>query len=584
MAQVQIYIEPKKGKAKPITLQVELSEKIITVKSKIKDKKQTPVKQQSLFLKNWRFWGPSFKVLSNWKSLEEYMIKEGSTIYIDTERITEGDKVSMKSSCINFRGTKTGKVIRDDGTSNPYIVEWDDNGEESDWLEPDKLKKASEVSTEMSTLLCFFHSLSLSLSLALSRSLARSLYAMCVLYSKDSANMLTVFLLSIKASENAEVSTHCWPARICSGQQSVQIKIRWRDQDVRPGTQLEGKAKIGKAKIILLQVELTDDIDEVKSKIEELDKEISALNQCLFLGDVELEGSKKLDDYHIKTGSCIEIEIKKLFGMKWVDVGTQVPPNSRDITPFSPEISHGPSVQQCRKLAALLNTKVNRDFCLTVSQRDPPAYKAETMNYLIFGNETEEEEGDGENRQHYHCYVQYRKNVASDILDSQIKVDFGSTARVEDNRGSDEDSVQYVKNRSKEGTVSEKGTRISIDNRFIDLAYDESVMILKNALGLKWIHVGSTKPEGQELKNDFLAKVLWEKRTAKVWSTVTLKPEELPEIKELRLTHFVKADVEKVRLNRFRKRASFFKPAEEEWLSQNDCIKAANGRYDAIIT
>jgi hypothetical protein len=425
-----------------------------------------------------------------------------------------------------------------------------------------------------------------------------------VLYSKDSANMLTVFLLSIKASENAEVSTHCWPTRICSGQrkQSAQIKIRWRDQDVRPGTQLKGKAKIGKAKIIPLQVELTDDIDEVKSKIEELDKETPALNQCLFLGDVELEGSKMLADYHIKTGSCIDIE-KKLFGMKWVDVGTQVPSFFTDITQYQtlglkwlhvvgtePVSGHNLDHASYQELAAALSRQVRSLACqalpdvgkieLTKQEWEAFGIKDLRTNHFI-------KSGDS-----------YFQPVGSKEYSKEYKLAELLNKKLVDNNK----LAELLK-----GMATVRNTEIVDDNRFIDLAYDESVMILKNAFGLKWIQI--EKPKGQELKNELLAKGLASKLKGNFGSTVTFEPEEWikynavlndqdtqacsfisgrapPEIKELRLTHFVKADVNKGGRHSFRhaEGARYFKPAEEEWLSQNHCIKAANGRYYDIIT
>jgi hypothetical protein len=45
-----------------------------------------------------------------------------------------------------------------------------------------------------------------------------------------------------------------------------------------------------------------------------------------------------------------------------------------------------------------------------------------------------------------------------------------------------------------------------------------------------------------------------------------------PEEIKLRFNHFVKTN------------CGYFKPAENEQLSKNDCIKAANGRYDDIIS
>jgi hypothetical protein len=175
-------------------------------------------------------------------------------------------------------------------------------------------------------------------------------------------------------------------------------------------------------------VKLTDHIHEVKSKIEvSLDKEVTpAYNQCIFFKKKELEDWRTLDDCKIKDGSYIEIR-KKLFGMKWVDVGTKVPQSLYDITFLkwqragNTEPAEGRNLEH-EKLAEALKNKteftkeewkefnikdlcadhfiksgneyfqpaeqrlsalLNKDYFLTVgSSAQFPAYKAETMNYL----------------------------------------------------------------------------------------------------------------------------------------------------------------------------------------------------------
>jgi hypothetical protein len=141
MTQTQIYIKLMKDKAKKITLQVELTDYIDEVKKKIEIQEGTPAQRQNLFFLGEK--GYSLKkaselehlkearMLKQWMTLEDYKIERGSIIHVDIRRITVGDEVCLVADkpC-----TKTGKVIRDDGTNNPYIVEWDDNGEESEWL------------------------------------------------------------------------------------------------------------------------------------------------------------------------------------------------------------------------------------------------------------------------------------------------------------------------------------------------------------------------------------------------------------------------------------------------------------------
>jgi hypothetical protein len=52
------------------------------------------------------------------------------------KRIGEGDLVRSTAD-----PKRTGTVTKDDGTSNPYKVRWDDTGDESPWMEPDKIEK-----------------------------------------------------------------------------------------------------------------------------------------------------------------------------------------------------------------------------------------------------------------------------------------------------------------------------------------------------------------------------------------------------------------------------------------------------------
>ncbi len=90
---------------------------------------------------------------------------------------------------------------------------------------------------------------------------------------------------------------------------------------------------------------------------------------------------------------------------------------------------------------------------------------------------------------------------------------------------------------------------------------------------LKWFRLGIAD------KTAFLAALSDNERNAFLSSLREKRWEELKaEQEELRFTQFVKADRHQRGLH------SYFKPAEDEWLTQNDCIKAANGRYDDVIT
>jgi hypothetical protein len=439
----QIYIKPMKDKAKKITLQVDLEDSIDELKRKIEIREGTPADRQRLFL-NWSGTSRSAdKELLEYapaappaapgcawvhllragsvsepreqdavrRSLASYNIKKGSTIYIDTG-ITEGDKVYLLRD-----PKKTGKVIIDDGTANPYVVRWDDDpdGRESSPLKPEQLKKASEVST--------FLCVSLSRSLLLSRSVC----FYCHIFLSLSLSCAHSLSLSAPAKRQC-THAHCvltlylFHTHTCRQMAQLQIKSK---QDVKIYIRLLGKAHP-------VTVKLTDHIHEVKSKIEvSLGKEVTpAYNQCIFFNDKELEFNDKeledwrtLDDCKIKARSCIEIR-KKLIGMKWVDVGTQVPRSLNDFTALKwlpagiTKPAMGRNLEH-EKLAKALENKteftkeewekfdiedlicadhfiksgneyfqplsalLNKDYLLTVgSSAQFPAYKAETMNYL----------------------------------------------------------------------------------------------------------------------------------------------------------------------------------------------------------
>jgi hypothetical protein len=70
-------------------------------------------------------------------------------LFKGSERISVGDIVSIKPDSYHYSedNQQTGSVIKDDGTSNPYIVRWKD-GTESGWLEPVHLEKVPEKADE----------------------------------------------------------------------------------------------------------------------------------------------------------------------------------------------------------------------------------------------------------------------------------------------------------------------------------------------------------------------------------------------------------------------------------------------------
>jgi hypothetical protein len=130
------------GKAKTITLHVELTDKIDVVKSKIQSQEGTPADQQRLFLSR-------ANKKEEW-TLQHYKIKNGSTIYID-----KGKKV-FGMQWVDVGTTKPlslTEITRPDAKSLFCKEMKTQNREGKDWNllsleEKDKYQKLSENTKE----------------------------------------------------------------------------------------------------------------------------------------------------------------------------------------------------------------------------------------------------------------------------------------------------------------------------------------------------------------------------------------------------------------------------------------------------
>ena len=97
------------------------------------------------------FWREPGKMFVSMEFSEMWVTNECiSAVYCvcNPARIAVGDRVFIKPDSRHFKKDQeqTGMVIRDDGSSNPYIVMWSD-GTESGWLEPQHLERVPEKAT-----------------------------------------------------------------------------------------------------------------------------------------------------------------------------------------------------------------------------------------------------------------------------------------------------------------------------------------------------------------------------------------------------------------------------------------------------
>ena len=95
----------------------------------------------------WREPGEGFVLMK----FSELVVSNGSMSAVFTleshARITVGDRITINSPNQHRQGGQTGTVIRDDETSNPYIVRWDSDGTESGWLEAAHVERILEKDT-----------------------------------------------------------------------------------------------------------------------------------------------------------------------------------------------------------------------------------------------------------------------------------------------------------------------------------------------------------------------------------------------------------------------------------------------------
>ncbi len=401
----------------------------------------------------------------------------------------------------------------------------------------------------------------------------------------------------------------------------AQIQIKWMNS---------------KAKTINLKVELTDSIVEVKNRIESQER-IPADQQKLFKKEggfcwsynQKLWDEDKLEDLEIKEGSTIYMDTEdqstfrigmgeKVFGMKWVHVGKTKPKSLTEITCSDPEKFFYKEMERNEREKD--KAEGEKEDAETGKGKDFYKLSDDESNYYWELFQCRKEKVD-KMVQIFNQTIKttHPKNGFIDLSYNESVVHILGGKWTLSMDGTDTPGLKWIKVGTSEGPVPQGQ---ELKNYALAKKLISGLKWLPDTEpGLKWLPAGNTEP--RHLKHvrgpgmNLLAEELTKKTefTKKEWESFGIKDlrpdhfiksgnsyfqpagtectvtftipqwdkldifknkgrdDHIDGIKELHVTHFVKEG------------CNYFKPViENEWLSQNDCIKAADDRYDHIFT